>query len=314
MRLQDIGEDDLIARLTSGLRMDEKVHCGPGDDCAVLYSTRTDWLDLLKTDAVVEGVHFLTGEDPEAVGWKALARPTSDIAAMGGLPTAAVVTIIAARDLQVATVEGWYRGLQKGAEAFGVSVVGGETSATNSDSSVISVAMTGRVEAGRCIYRSGAKRGDAILVTGRLGGSLASGRHLNFTPRLTEARWLTGHFKLHALMDLSDGLAKDLPRMMKLSGTAFRVDMDSLPCHQGVDSQAAVGDGEDYELLFTLPQEQVPDLLIAWQKQFGDDPPLTLIGEVSAVDAESSESPASSTTMTTNSLTGGWEHFAPSSE
>lgn len=318
MRLKDIGEDDLIARLTSGLRMDEKVCCGPGDDCAVLFSAQTGWLDLLKTDAVVEGIHFLSNEDAEAVGWKALARPTSDIAAMSGLPSAAVVTIVASQDLQVATVEGWYRGLQKAAEAFEVSVVGGETSSTNSDSSVISVAMTGRVETDRCVYRSGAKAGDAILVTGRLGGSLASGRHLDFTPRIAEARWLTEHFKLHALMDLSDGLAKDLPRMIQLSNAenstrmGYRVNMNSLPCHQGIDPQAAASDGEDYELLFTMDRAQVPALLSAWQKQFGNDPGLTLIGEVTAADAMTSDSSPSPSAA--NSLSGGWEHFSSSSE
>lgn len=298
IRLHDIGEDELITRLTAGLRMDEKVRCGPGDDCAVLYSPQPAWLDLLKTDTVVEGIHFLRGEDSEAVGWKALARPTSDIAAMGGLPSAAVVTIVAPGNLEVATVEGWYRGLQKAAEAFGISVVGGETSSTHSDTAVISVAMTGRVEKDRCVYRCGAQVGDAILVTGRLGGSLASGRHLNFKPRLVEARWLTEHFKIHAMMDLSDGLARDLPRMMKLSERAFCLDEKSLPCHEGISVEAALSDGEDYELLFTLAQDQISGLMAAWEKQFGNEPLLSVIGEVS--------------TGVQTQMSGGWDHFSKS--
>ncbi|NOX98516.1 MAG: thiamine-phosphate kinase [Verrucomicrobia bacterium] len=297
-RLHDIGEDELIARLTGGLRMGEQVICGPGDDCAVLTSGKPGWLDLLKTDVIVEDVHFRSGENPEAVGWKAMARPLSDIAAMGGIPTAAVVTIVTAENLELAVVEGWYRGLQRAAEAFGVSVVGGETSSSSAVSAVISVAMTGRVEKECCVYRSGAKVGDAILVTGKLGGSLQSGRHLNFTPRLAEARWLTKHFKLNSLMDLSDGLAKDLPRMMKMSGTGYRIDNSAVPCHTGSDLEAVLNDGEDYELLFSIKQDATAELLSAWQKQFGDDPKLSVIGEVS----ETTDAP----------LSGGWEHFSNS--
>ncbi len=303
-RLCDIGEDELIARLTAGLSMDESVLCGPGDDCAVLIGSSPDWLDLLKTDAVVEGVHFLRDEDPEAVGWKAVSRPISDIAAMGGLPSAAVVTIVAPNDLSIARVEGWYRGMEKAAKAYGFSVVGGETSSSPAQNPLISVAMTGRVEADRCIYRSGAKAGDAILVTGRLGGSLASGRHLSFSPRLAEARWLTEHFKLHAMMDLSDGLAKDLPRMMKASGTDFRIDLQTLPCHLGMNTQAALSDGEDYELLFTIAAAEVESLLSAWQQTFADNLKLSVIGEVLTQTESQGDQ--------INQLDGGWEHFSQS--
>lgn len=299
-RLQDIGEDELIARLTSGLRMGDQVQCGPGDDCAVLTGNRDGWLDLLKTDAIIEGVHFESGENPEAVGWKAMARPLSDIAAMGGIPIAAVVTIVAPEDLEVSVAEGWYRGLKKAADAFELSVVGGETSATRFGGAVISVSLTGRIEKDRCIYRSGAEIGDAILVTGKLGGSLPSGRHLSFTPRLLEARWLTEHFKIHAMMDLSDGLAKDLTRMMKLSGTGYQIDHSAVPCHEGINLESAVSDGEDYELLLTLNQNSTSELLSEWQYHFGDQPKLTAIGEV--------------TEETQNSLSGGWEHFSNSSK
>ncbi len=295
-RLGDVGEDGLIARLTAGLRMGGDVVCGPGDDCAVLRGSDPEWLELLKTDVVVEGIHFLPDTDPEAVGWKAMARALSDIAAMGGLPTAALVTLVTPDSLEVATVEAWYRGLQRAADQFDLSLVGGETSSTPANAAVISVALTGRVERERCIYRSGAKVGDAILVTGRLGGSLESGRHLSFVPRLVEARWLTENFDLHSLMDLSDGLAKDLERMMRQSGTGYQVDAGAVPCHEGVEFSAAVGDGEDFELLFTVSQKTVADLLPAWQARFGEEPRLTVIGEVKE--------------KTKELLEGGWDHFA----
>ncbi len=134
------------------------------------------------------------------------------------------------------------------------------------------------------------------MVTGRLGGSLDSGRHLNFTPRLDEARWLTEHFALHAMMDLSDGLAKDLPRMMKLSQMSYRVDEQSLPCHQGVSVEAALSDGEDYELLFSLGQDQLSELLPAWEKRFGLKVLLSVIGEV--------------TEDAGTQMSGGWDHFS----
>jgi len=300
IRLRDIGEDELIARLTEGLRMGEEVECGPGDDCAVLQGGKAGWLDLLKTDVVVEGVHFQSDENSEAVGWKAMARCLSDIAAMSGIPIAAVITIVAPENIEVSIVEGWYRGLQKAAETFEVSVVGGETSSTKSEAAIISVSMTGKVEKERCIYRSGANIGDAILVTGRLGGSLQSGRHLNFRPRLAEARWLTEHATMNAMMDLSDGLAKDLPRMMRLSETGYRIDRDAVPCHQGIDLEAAVSEGEDYELLFTASQETAENLSLMWQESFGSDLELSVIGEV--------------TDKTDSALAGGWEHFSHSSK
>lgn len=294
--LAHLGEDELITQLTAELRMDDSVVCGPGDDCAVLTGACSNYLDLLKTDTVVVEVHFVKNENPEAVGWKAVARAVSDIAAMGGEPTAAVVTLVAPETLELATVKGWYRGMQKVADAFDFSIVGGETSSIASSQTMISVAMTGRVEPDRCVYRSGAQLGDAILVTGMLGGSLFSGRHLNFQPRLPEARWLTEHFKLHAMMDLSDGLAKDLPRMMRASGTGYRIDEESLPCHGGVNRRAALTDGEDYELLFTLASDQVEILQSAWQQRFASELKLSVIGEV----LEKTAIP----------LQGGWEHFS----
>ncbi|MCF6311494.1 MAG: thiamine-phosphate kinase [Verrucomicrobiales bacterium] len=295
-RLAEIGEDELISSLTAELRMDDSVLCGPGDDCAVLTGSHPDYLDLLKTDAVVEGVHFVKEEQAEAVGWKAVARAVSDIAAMGGLPTAAVVTLVAPETLEVATVVGWYRGMQRAADAFGFSIVGGETSSIANSQAMISVAMTGRVEPDRCVYRSGAQLGDAILVTGQLGGSLASGRHLHFQPRLAEARWLTEHFRLHSMMDLSDGLAKDLPRMMRASGTGYRIDEKNLPCHNNVNIQSALTDGEDYELLFTIAADEVDKLQREWLQSFANQVQLSVIGQVIE--------------KTKTQLQGGWEHFS----
>lgn len=194
----DVGEDALIDRLVANLGSsnDKNVIAGPGDDCAVVNSGRSGFYDLLKTDCVIEGVHFLPGTSAQLIGRKAICRALSDIAAMGGVPRFALVTIALGNKREVAEVEGWYIGMQKVAREFGVEIVGGETSSLPSDNgAVISVTMTGEVEVENCIFRKGTSVGDLIAVTGRLGNSFASERHLNFVPRLKESRWMVSESK-----------------------------------------------------------------------------------------------------------------------
>ncbi len=298
IRLRDIGEDALIERLTAGLPLGSEIVVGAGDDCAVLESADPETYSLLKTDCLVEGVHFSRDSDPEQVGWKALCRSLSDIAAMAGTPRAALVTLAAPPHHEIATIEGWYRGLRHAAERYQVSIVGGETSSLpdGTDTALLSIMLTGDVPRDRCLFRHGARVGDRIAVTGRLGGSLASGRHLDFSPRLDEARWLSDTLRPTAMMDLSDGLAKDLPRLAKAGGDlGWRVDLDSLPRHADCDAAAALGDGEDYELLLTLDSTFIGEQIAQWVAAF-PELPLTLIGEITPT----IETP----------LTGGWEHFA----
>ncbi len=274
--LSDIGEDSLIDRLVGGLRQGCSVIVGPGDDCAAVSGVDDGSYLLLKADAVVEGVHFLREASPPLIGRKALARAVSDIAAMGGVPRHALVTLVLPTDLEVAFVEGVYQGMGKLADEFGISIVGGET--TRGTQIVISVALTGQVRPGRCVLRSTALDGDAILVTGRLGGSI-HGHHFTFQPRLELAQWLVEHHKPHAMMDLSDGLGKDLPRLAAASGLEFVIDPGALPCTPGCTATQAWGDGEDYELLFTVAEEGVEDLLRQWGGAF-PEVPLTRIGRM----------------------------------
>jgi len=298
--LHEWGEDRVVARLTRGLPLGPEVITGPGDDCAVLRPPRGGrcW-QLFKTDVVVEGVHFLSSAPPAAVGWKAAARAVSDTAAMGGRPTHAVVTVVAPG----ATPAGWlvaaYRGLARCARTYQFSLAGGETSgAPDGSPIVLNVSLIGEVEPGRCLLRSGARPGDALLVTGRLGGSLASGRHLRFRPRVAEAGWLARHFRPTAMMDLSDGLGQDLPRLAAASGVGWRLDPARIPRHRGCSIEQALGDGEDFELLFTLPLKRTAPLLEAWGRAF-PGLPLTCIG---AVTPAGEQAPP---------LQHGFEHFAP---
>ena len=277
MKLAQYGEDRLVAEITRRLAVGKNVRVGVGDDCAVIGRPRdARWL-LLKTDAVVEGVHFLPTEDLHRVGWKALCRAISDIAAMGGEPRHALITLAISPERKVADVRALYAGLRKAARKFGVSIVGGETSRSPGPM-FISVTLTGEVERTRCTLRSGGKPGDALYVTGRLGGSIAD-KHLTFTPRLAEARWLVRHFKVHAMMDLSDGLAMDLPRLAEASRCGFTLRREALPRTTGSTVEQALADGEDYELLFALAPRDAPKLGREWPRAF-PRLPLTRIGSL----------------------------------
>jgi len=284
------GEDRLVGRWLRGLEAGGDVLVGPGDDCAVVRTTRGP--GLLKTDCVVEDVHFLRSQDPARVGWKALCRPLSDIAAMGGVPGQALVTVISPPDLDPAYWQAFYRGIRKAARRFGVAIAGGETS-RQPQGIAVSVALTGSMDGVKPVLRSGGQAGDRLFVTGRLGGS-AAGHHLDFLPRLAEGRWLAGSAGASAMMDLSDGLGSDLPRLARASGCGFRVDLAQLPLRPGVTAHQALTDGEDYELLFALPSRKAA-LLAGWPFP---NTPLTWIGELSPP----GEVP--------DSWPGGWDHFS----
>ncbi|HEV2207886.1 MAG TPA: thiamine-phosphate kinase [Verrucomicrobiae bacterium] len=285
-----MNEFELIGRLTRSLPTNKSVVVGPGDDCAVLDVGLEDRFLLFKTDAVVEGVHFTNTTTPVQVGHKALARCLSDIAAMAGVPTAAVVTLALPREFSHQWVEAMYTGMNQLARRHEVAIVGGETT-TNPERTLVSVALVGWVERGKAVLRSGAEPGDAIFVTGELGGSL-SGKHLEFEPRLAEARWLTQHFSIHAMLDLSDGLAGDLPHVLSASRVGAELLASAIPVSREAKRaaaqarskpplQAALSDGEDFELLFTVaPKDAVP-LLDGWRAQF-PNLPLTCIGKITS--------------------------------
>lgn len=275
--LAQLGEDAVVAALTRGLPAGKDVRVGAGDDCAVIGGVRDTWWRLLKTDAMVEGVHFLPETEPERVGWKALARAISDIAAMGGLPEHALVTLAARADESLERVKGIYAGLRKVARKFGVAIVGGETSRSPGPL-FLNIALTGRVERRRCVLRSGGQPGDILMVTGGLGGSLR-GKHLDFIPRVEEARWLVEHFRLTAMMDLSDGLAADLPRLARASDCGCELWEEQVPRNRGCTVAQALGDGEDFELLLAVRPKDAERLPHAWGKKF-PRLPLTPIGRL----------------------------------
>lgn len=265
--LANIGEDELVRRLTADLPHDRTVIAGPGDDCAVIHAPPPGRHLLFKTDAVVEHIHFLRETPPRLIGRKALSRVISDIAAMGGQPAHALVTLVVRRATELRFIEELYAGIREVAASFAINIVGGETS--RGDTVVVSISLLGHVSSTRWSNRRGGKAGDLLLVTGRLGGSI-KGKHLDFTPRVKEAQWLVKKFTIHAMMDISDGLAKDLPRLADASGLDFIVNESALPCTPGCTSEQAWGDGEDYELLLAVSPKSIARLHQEWTRAFPD--------------------------------------------
>lgn len=234
------------------------VRLGIGDDAAVL-AVPADRELVLTTDLLVEDVDFvLDGLDPRDLGWKCLAVSVSDVAAMGARAAHAVVSAAFGRAMPDAFADGLIDGLVECAERYRVAIVGGDTSGTPGGV-VVNVALTGLVAPGRAVRRSGARPGDAICVTGALGGSIL-GRHLRPIPRQDEALSIVEQDVVHAMIDLSDGLSSDLGHVLDASGVGAEVWDDCVPihadarrlaAHDGVPAiDHAWSDGEDFELLF----------------------------------------------------------------
>ena len=260
--LARLGEDGLLQLLTGNWKArGPRILTGVGDDCAVLRGDKPDHFFLFKTDAVVEGVHFTRHAPPEAIGRKALARALSDLAAMGAAPLAAVITLGLPPSESPIRLRAIYRGLEKTAKKYGCALVGGET--TRAAQLFLNVALLGECRGYKPVLRSGARAGDLLFVTGRLGATQAR-RHLLFEPRLAEGQWLARKKFATALMDLSDGLGADLPRLAQASRVAFALDSAAIPRAPGATLAAALNDGEDYELLFTVRRGRVSKLKKLW--------------------------------------------------
>ena len=268
-------EFDLIHALAAAAAPDPRVPVGIGDDAAVLDLPGCDAKLVVCTDLVAEGVHFTAETPPELVGRKAAAVNLSDCAAMNAVPVAAFCGLLTDRRRGYDFAAGVMAGVSGMCRESDVSLAGGDTA---SHGGPASVCVTVVATADRPVLRSGAEPGDALLVTGRLGGSLASGRHLTFTPRLAEAAALCAAAEVHAMLDLSDGLLADCGRSCEASGVAATLFADMLPLHPDAAGLAAgLTDGEDFELLLAVSERDAATLLA--------DPPacgLTRVGAVSA--------------------------------
>ncbi len=280
--LGDIGERSAIERIIKTLPGRQDVIVGAGDDCAVVRVGDGTGDDLVLTsDPVVAGIHFDATASPQSVGHKAIGRMLSDIAAMGAEPRWALVDIVAPSSTPLSTLDELYAGMGKLASGSGLAIVGGDM--TDGPCLEIHIFGVGAVPAGKAVLRSTAKPGDRLFVTGALGGSRL-GRHLRVEPRLAAGKWLRDYAT--AMIDISDGLASDLRHLTTLSGVGCDLELAAIPISEAATKmdgsqsplEHALNDGEDFELLFTLPGADTAKFTSAWKTAF--NLPCTEIGHM----------------------------------
>jgi thiamine-monophosphate kinase len=282
--LRSIGENRLLQTLLPLLPQRPDTPVGPGDDCAVVRvaTSPDDW--LFTTDPVIECRHFLPRTPPRLVGRKAIARTISDIAAMGGEPLWILINLVAPASTRLARIRGLFDGMIAAANEWNLGILGGDTA--EGEALELHITAIGRVPRGIAVLRSGARARDALYVTGHLGGAHLPGNrhHLLFEPRLEAGRFLAENKWATAMMDLSDGLAADLPRLLDASKRGVRLDAAAIPLSCAArKTQApllhALGDGEDFELLFTVTAAKCARFEAAWQQKF-PKLPATRIGTI----------------------------------
>jgi thiamine-monophosphate kinase len=261
-----LGEEKLIAAIRRWLgSASPRAPFGIGDDCAVLPASRRR--QLITVDPVIYPRHFNDLVPPREVGAKLLKRNLSDLAAMGGRPTAAVLALTLDARTSLVWLEQFYRGLAACARHYRVPIVGGDIAQADRTVSA-SLTLLGEAVGSRVVTRTGARVGDWIFVTGQLGASLPTRHHVTFTPRLAEGAWLARQSAVRAMMDVSDGLAKDL-RALTPPGAAPALDAAAFPLRAPSDLRGALTDGEDYELVFALAARTDRDKFsAAWRRAF----------------------------------------------
>jgi thiamine-monophosphate kinase len=334
VRISEFGGEpaviDLISRICGGQEQNDLVR-GIGDDAALIRVSDDTQL-IVTTDLLIEGTHFRRDLiDPYSLGWKSVAANISDIAAMAGTPTY-TFSSFALDDVDVEFVESLYRGMADCTVLYGSRIVGGDTN-ISPGSQVVNITQLGTVDSGHAILRTGAQPGDRLLVTQTLGDSRmglelllkfglaratdlsarAVSAHLRPEPRVAEAKAAAATGKLHAMMDISDGLAADLPKLCAASGVGAIVGMRSLPISSilragaselGMDQiQLAIQGGEEYELLMAVSESEVDTVIKAVADATGTR--VTAIGTMTAEKDVLIEGPDGSVVP----LRGGWTHF-----
>jgi thiamine-monophosphate kinase len=307
------GEFGLIAWIRERAQGGERVALGIGDDCACLRFTPGAEV-LVTADMLMDGRHFhLKDSGPDEVGYKALAVNLSDIAAMAGVPVAAFVAVALPKGSAVAVARGLVEGMSPLADRFGVALAGGDTNAWDGPL-VVSITVLGEATERGPVRRSGARPGDAIVVTGHLGGSLL-GRHIRPSPRVAEALAIHEVAPLRAMIDVSDGLAADLGHILEESGNlGATLVAGAIPIHDDAHRRArrtsrhaldhALHDGEDFELCFTLDPEAADALLRS-------PPPGVVLSRIGTIDETPGLRLLRPDGSTVDLAAKGFDHLAP---
>ncbi len=282
MKLKDLGEGGLIQRIRErfGPKADE-LPVGIGDDAAVI-DIPSGYSLVFCADLVAENSHFLRSvHPPESIAYKAIAANVSDVAAMGGVAMHFLISIAAPPDLDSSWIDGFLNGVSNACREFKISLAGGDSS--SSENIFVDVSMIGRVPSGQAVRRSGAKPGDTVYVTGKLGSSMlgfeqlkaghtdgsAVQRHLYPQPRYNVGPAVPG--RAHAMIDVSDGLSTDLSHILEESNVSARIYKDRLPAWAGTEDRHVLHGGEEYELIIVGPSG-LPEVI--------DGVNLTPIGEI----------------------------------
>ncbi len=273
-------EKSFLEKILPCFRQDGTVLAGPGDDCAVI-DVGAGRLLLWAVDQLVEGVHFESpATSPASAAAKLVRRNVSDIAAMGGKPSYALLTAaanFAGKGINASWIGKFMRAVSREASRWTMSVCGGDL-ASNPDRAVFTLSIAGWVEKDRLCLRSGARDGDLLYATGRFGNSFSSGHHLDFVPRLAEARFLAGRFT-RAMIDVSDGLLSDAGQIAKASGLGLEIFAGQVLLRRGATLAQALGQGEDYELLFAVSPSKAVRLAREWPFK---KTPLSRVGRFSS--------------------------------
>ena len=292
-----MNEESFVRKLTAMFPQSPDVAVGPGDDCAVLDLGTPD-LILAAVDQVISEVHYTKDTSPEAIAGKLLKRNISDIASMGGIPTHVLLSL-AVNPMDESWLLAFHRGIADLVSQYGISVIGGDMAKLFTPGQALSLTILGKVERGKLCLRKNAGEGDLLYATGCFGNSFRSGHHLTFTPRLKEARFLAGDFTC-TMQDVSDGLLKDAVRMAEASNLALQLDPGSVLRREGASEDSALTEGEDYELLFAVPERLRTRLESAWPFP---DTPLSCIGRFI------SGTPGAVSGLKSNQLKTGYDHF-----
>lgn len=331
MKIFEIGEFGLISHIREWVQgKNPEVFRGVGDDTAVINLNRHKYL-LYTCDTQVEGTHFLLSfTTPYLLGRKSMAINVSDIASMGGTPSFALISLILPPETELSFLRELYRGLVEEGNKWEVTIVGGNISRTNGPLTV-DISLLGEVKKKYLILRSGAKKGDLILITGHPGWSAAGlkllqdnktkdfpeliGAHLSPIPRLKEAQIIASFPEVSSMIDVSDGVLQDLGRILKESSVGATIWEESLPINESLKKSAEVlgeeainlflNGGEDYELIFTVSPDNSEKIIKKVKKETGTD--LSLIGEIN--DHLPNISMITKSKEKISITPGGWDHF-----